>query len=348
METTNWNRIPLNKVFEISFGNKFDRNKMSENPSSDIAFVTRTADNNGIACFVDAVPNVAPFPAGLLTIALGGSIGSTFVQSRPFYTCQNVAVLIPRFEQMNIYHKIFASIIIQKETDQHFVAFGREINKYIKRSFFIDLPFSGKSIDWDYMELFIKNKVLPKAPNYARQVWEQTYNRTPISATPLELHTENWKYFDIEDYFDVQLSKGDLKEKECLEGDIPLISAGTSNNGLVKYIDEKGDGKALTFDANSITVDMFCSAFYQPNVFYAVSHGRVNILIPKFAKFNCYVAMFLCTIIEKETFRFSYGRAVYSSVIKKTRIKLPATPDGEPDWAFMEAYIKSLPYSRNI
>ena len=32
----------------------------------------------------------------------------------------------------------------------------------------------------------------------------------------------------------------------------------------------------------------------------------------------------------------------------QTRIKLPVTPSGEPDWQFMEDYIKSLPFSRNI
>ena len=32
----------------------------------------------------------------------------------------------------------------------------------------------------------------------------------------------------------------------------------------------------------------------------------------------------------------------------QTRIKLPVTPSGEPDWKFMEDYIKSLPYSKNI
>ena len=34
--------------------------------------------------------------------------------------------------------------------------------------------------------------------------------------------------------------------------------------------------------------------------------------------------------------------------MKKSRIKLPVTSSGEPDWQFMEDYIKSLPYSKNI
>ena len=31
-----------------------------------------------------------------------------------------------------------------------------------------------------------------------------------------------------------------------------------------------------------------------------------------------------------------------------SKIKLPVTPEGNPDWQFMEDYIKSLPFSRNI
>ena len=35
-------------------------------------------------------------------------------------------------------------------------------------------------------------------------------------------------------------------------------------------------------------------------------------------------------------------------IIEDTDIKLPVTPNGEPDWRFMEDYIKSLPYSKNL
>ena len=157
----------------------------------------------------------------------------------------------------------------------------------------------------------------------------------------MKLNVENWKEFTIGDYFDVFLSSGDLKIDDCEPGNIPLISSGSTNNGIVSYIDEKGDGKAQIFKANCITVDMFCNAFYQNKDFYAVSHGRVNILYPKF-KFNLHIGLFICNIIKKEQFKYSYGRAVYSSEIARMIIKLPATAVGLPDWDFMEQYIKSL------
>lgn len=157
----------------------------------------------------------------------------------------------------------------------------------------------------------------------------------------MNLNVFSWKEFVIGDYFDVLLSAGDLKIDDCEVGEIPLVSSGSTQNGIVGYIDEKGDGKAQIFKGNCITVDMFCNAFYQNQDFYAVSHGRVNILYPKF-KCNLQIGLFICSIIKKEQFKYSYGRAVYSSEISNMIIKLPSTTDGLPDWEFMEDYIKSL------
>lgn len=157
----------------------------------------------------------------------------------------------------------------------------------------------------------------------------------------MNLDVMAWKEFKISDFFDVSLSSGDLKIEECECGDIPLVSSGQTNNGIVGYINRAGDGKAQIFTKNKITVDMFCNAFYQPNDFYAVSHGRVNILSPKFAMNNL-VALFLVTIIKNEQFKYSYGRAVYSNEIARMEIKLPALENGQPDWKYIENYMKSL------
>lgn len=157
----------------------------------------------------------------------------------------------------------------------------------------------------------------------------------------MNLNTTLWKEFVVGDYFDIYLSAGDLKIDDCEPGNIPLISSGINNNGIVGYIDENGDGKAQIFKANCITVDMFCNAFYQNEDFYAVSHGRVNILSPKF-KCNMQIGLFICSIINKEQFKYSYGRAVYSAEIARMIIKLPSTAEGLPDWDYMDQYIKSL------
>ena len=118
-----------------------------------------------------------------------------------------------------------------------------------------------------------------------------------------------------------------------------VITAGLSNNGILG----KSDVNAKIFKKNTITVDMFCNAFYQDRDFYAVSHGRVNILYPKF-NMSPFVGLFIVSVIRKEQYKFSYGRAVYSSEIRRMQIKLPTTAEGMPDWDFMESYIKTLNY----
>lgn len=155
------------------------------------------------------------------------------------------------------------------------------------------------------------------------------------------LDTSNWKIYRISDLFDVELSKGDLKQGEQDPGLVPLVSSGSRNNGIVDYISPKGDGKAEIFPANTITVDMFCKAYYQPYDYYAVSHGRVNILKPKF-KLSKNIALFICSLINYEGYRFCYGRGVYSNVIADLEIKLPADSSGKPQWKDIEQYIDML------
>ena len=150
-----------------------------------------------------------------------------------------------------------------------------------------------------------------------------------------------WREFRIGDYFDVTLSKGDLKIEKCDIGSVPLISSGSSNNGLVGFIDSKGDGVAEVFSGNKITLDMFCCAYYQDKEFYAVSHGRVNILTPKF-EMSREMALFVVTVINREAYKYSYGRAVYSSEAAEMKVFLPATSGEGPDWQYMENYIRTL------
>lgn len=154
-------------------------------------------------------------------------------------------------------------------------------------------------------------------------------------------NTQQWRFFKIKDFFKVELSKGDIKLDEMESGTVALISSGETNNGVVGYIDEKGDGKAKIFPPNRITIDMFGNAFYQSEPFYAVSHGRVNILIPKF-NLTKEIGLFISSLIRQEQYKYSYGRAVYSGVAEKMDIRLPAIPSGEPDWEWIESYIRSL------
>lgn len=124
--------IELNKLFGVEYGNKFDLNKMTpaENYEEAIAFVGRSGANNGVTAFVREHNSVAPYTAGMITVALGGAILSSFVQPRPFYTGQNIAVLAPP-ANMSLAEKLYYCICIRANRHRY-GAFGREANRTLK------------------------------------------------------------------------------------------------------------------------------------------------------------------------------------------------------------------------
>jgi hypothetical protein len=129
IDIVNWNKFHLydDALFDIDIGSKLDKAKMTVvNPS--INFVGRANANNGITLSVDVIDGLKPYKAGLMTVSLGGEyLGSCFVQPKPFYTSQNVIVLIPKWN-MPFEVKMFIATIIFKESQTYYKAFVEELN----------------------------------------------------------------------------------------------------------------------------------------------------------------------------------------------------------------------------
>lgn len=157
--------------------------------------------------------------------------------------------------------------------------------------------------------------------------------------------TSQWGEFVVGELFDVQLSDGDNKPKKLPKGSIPLVSAGNTNNGIVGSF----ESDTIIFPAHSITVDMFGQAFYQPKEFQAVSHGRVNILVPNFEN-NENIGQFIVTILNAQCQKYSFTEMLTSKKIKAESIKLPLKPSADPsnysqadiDWTYMETVMSRV------
>lgn len=177
LNTDKWKYFLLKDICSITMGNKMDYSAMSfDDPS--VNFVGRSADNNGVAGKVDFVTNdkgdfVKPYKAGCITVALGGSLGSAYLQVEDFYTSQNVSVL--KFEEnVSDTAKLFITTCIMNESKYKYFPFGRELNTHIRTDFGFTLPIQrndyGEPIvddthkyspqgyipDWKWMEHYIK------------------------------------------------------------------------------------------------------------------------------------------------------------------------------------------------
>lgn len=160
IDVSGWGKYHLYDIFDISMGNKFDRSKMNET-IDDVNFVGRSAFNNGVACTVSFVNDnngnkVEPYKAGDITIAMGGSIGSSFIQQRDFYTSQNVCVL--HTDNPLITYKVKQFIISSIYIScANYEAFVDELNRHIKTDFVLYLPTLNGQPDWAYMEQYMRD-----------------------------------------------------------------------------------------------------------------------------------------------------------------------------------------------
>lgn len=154
-----------------------------------------------------------------------------------------------------------------------------------------------------------------------------------------KIDTSEWKEFLVGDLFEAYLSKDDIQPKNFVEGKIPLVSSGKENNGIIAFVE---DEKARLWEANTLTIDMFGKVFYQESPYFAVSHGRVNILLPKISMTKGCLQFIGCAIEKVASQKYAFNEMCTGTKVLKNNIKLPTTPDGAPDWAYMESYMANL------
>lgn len=305
----------VSELFDIKYGINLELDALEQSDDADaINFVARTAENNGVVARVKRIPGKEPQPAGILTCAGGGSVLSTFVQDKPFYSGRDLYLLIPK-KEMSLEEKLFYCHAIKMNAYRY--SYGRQANRTLKNINLPPLPDWLKKYKIDYSPI-----------------------DTKIKHKELLFDTTKWKSFKLSDLFEISGTKTTkLDELENYgSGEYPYVTTQATNNGVAgfyNYFTEKGN--VLVIDS---AVAGFCS--YQAFNFSASDH--VEKLTPKF-ELNSYIGVYLATVINKERYRYSYGRKFNQTKIRNTVIKLPVDKNGNPDWEYMEKYIKSLPYS---
>ena len=112
----------LNEVFKFERGHGLPLNGQEE-CADGINFVNRGSTNNGVKTRIAPLDGVEPKPAGMLTVAAGGSVGETFLQTEPFYTGVGNICLSPR-GKMSDGAKLYYCMIIRANKFRY--NYGRE------------------------------------------------------------------------------------------------------------------------------------------------------------------------------------------------------------------------------
>ena len=314
------NLVKISELFEVHPGDNLALNALDIDPDG-INFVSRTANNNGVSAKVKMIDDLEPTEAGVLTVAVGGSVLETFLQPQPFYSGRDLYLLRPK-EDMSVEQKLFFCVCIRANKFRY--NYGRQANKTLKDLLIpalSDCPRFIDNIDYSHIKR-------------SGQAFSEKIIPFPS--------TNNWRVFQYKDIFDVKKGKR-LTKSDSRPGHTPYVGAIDRNNGISGHI-----GQHPICDGNTITVSYsgsIAEAFYQEKPHWA--SDNVNVLYPKF-ELNPHIAMFVICLLKKEKYRFNYGRTWHKSRMEKSEIKLPVDNAGNPDWQFMEDYIKSLPFSSSI
>lgn len=121
-------------------------------------------------------------------------------------------------------------------------------------------------------------------------------------------------------------------------GKTPAYSSDTSNNGRLGLVDRdplfsitEKTPVFLIFGDHTKTMDIVHESFCVMD--------NVKVLSPKY-KLSDEMLLYIITEWKKAIPNLGYAR--HWSVAKNTQISLPVTPDGSPDFDYMERYIKAI------
>jgi hypothetical protein len=324
-----WKEFEVKKIFSFERGKRLIT---ADHIAGDIAYISSTKKNNGIDNYITP-PGFMTIYRNAITLNNSGSVGYCFYHPYKFVASDHCTVITlkdPKVE-MNQYIALFVKPVIEAMKVKY--NFAREISDERLAKEKVNLP-AGRNgePDWLYMKRFIIEKA-------SEIVFDKQYAR---KKTRQELNPTSWQDFKLSDIFDIKKGKR-LTVEDFVEGSTPFIGAIDANNGYRDFIGQQPihPGNVITVTYNGSVAE----AFYQPKSFWA--SDDVNVLYPKFT-LNTLNALFICSIIRKEKFRFNYGRKWNLERMNESIIKLPVAANRKPDYDYMESFMKNLSYADQI
>ena len=159
------------------------------------------------------------------------------------------------------------------------------------------------------------------------------------------INTSNWKKFKIGNLFDIHPTKAyKLTNSSLFEenGVNPVVVNSSFNNGIGGYTNYPitENGNIITFSDTTTATAMF----YQPKPFVGYSHIQGMYPIGKYKdNWNEKSLLFLLSVFRNTAINsnFDYVNKFTRESAKEMMIKLPADKKGNPDFSYMEEYMKN-------
>lgn len=298
--------------------------------------ITCASTNNG---FEKTYKNKATEKGGVLTIE-SATIGYVSYQPHDFIATDHVEKL--SLKNNIIINSHLGTFLVRAIT-------SATINKYgygykfsqtrIKKQKILLPVNSKKEPDYEFMENYIKQKEEEKKAVFYSFINKKASKLKSIKKIePLE--NKNWDGFFIDEVTTIMSGK-DIYATERIKGTTPYISATANNNGIGAFVGNKNS----TLETNCISVNRNGSVGYSfYHSYQALFSNDCRKL--RLKKPNKYVGIFISQQITRQKAKYGYGYKMGTARLKRQKIMLPINEKNEPDFEYMENYIKNLEFKK--
>ena len=289
-----------------------------------IPYVVRTKFNNGIKCRVHPVSDVTPSPAGVIT--WGAENAAFFYQAEEFLSGRDIYYVDTR--PYSATTCMFLAACLQTVVHKYPYNYGLFPDLLKEEQIRLPVDAAGEP-NWAYMDEYMS--AVMKEAEASLESLRQTDGEKHV------VDVSGWKEFLVGKLFNVV--KGTrLTKANMIPGDIRFIGSSAMNNGCTAMV---GNTENM-HPANTITVCYNGSVgetFYQDRPFLA--SDDVNVLYPKF-DMTKEIALFIAPLIKSVSARYNYVDKWKQEEMIAGAIKLPVDLSGEPDWAYMDEYMRTV------
>lgn len=328
IDTSGWKEFVVGDLFSCeTTGGIANKNDLTE---GDIPYITRSAEHNGLSGFCGNEDHKVT--GNCITIGAEGF--TAFYQKDDFVAGNKVYAL--RNENLNEFNTLYLVSALNALSSRYSFQDARVLDKI--KSEKVLLPVTEEDApDWTYMENYMKlieNNVLARL----------TALETAKDTEKKKIDTSQWKEFRVGDLFEISTSKSvDKINLDFIEsGKYDFIGRTPINNGIQGHLNKLdfAPNPSCTFSVTQIG-ERLCQ--YRENEWYASQN--IFILNPKHTEIKR-VPLFFTTVIT-EMLKRKYGDDAYSCYptlksLPQCTILLPVTPSGDPDWVYMENYMRSI------
>lgn len=345
LEEKEWKDFIVGELFNVLNSKPYHKKdlRIIDNSNSYIPYISRTNKNNGVEEIVFKEDSFRINNKN--TIAFGAENATFFLQ--PFkYITGNKMYIIDN-QNINKLNGLFIQQTLNTSIRDCGFSYGQGLTGTRAKRRNVLLPINKElKPDFEYMENYTKSIMDKKIQNYKRYANNQL-EKIVFKEIP-KISEVEFKSFELNKIFS-KLQQGKSKGLNHLniseKGEINYLGAKKSNNGVLAYVEENNESKKIIQAGNCIAFIRNGNgsagySIYKAEPFIATS----DITVGYSKNLNKYIGLFITTLSDKMRGKYSFGYKRSDSRLKKEKLLLPVNSNGEPDYEYMEQYMKNIIY----